>query len=95
MCIFPAVPLMQFAKESYIVDEREKVLHVPIVRSGDLSYESSVICYTRQQTAWVMEDYRERIQTSDSRIYFKPGDKVRQFDTSLQLDSSSSKQWWL
>lgn len=67
---------MQFGKDLYTVKEKEGVLHIPVIRSGDLSYESSVRCYTRSQTAEVMEDFEERRDAEDSRITFLKGEKV-------------------
>lgn len=67
---------MQFAKDLLLVKEKEGVLHVPIIRSGDLSYESSVRCYTQGQSARVMEDFEERRNTDSSRITFLKGEKV-------------------
>ena len=74
---------MNFAESQYIVDESEQKVDVLIVRTGDLSYESSVICYTRQRTAQVMMDYDERVFTEASRITFKPGESVSFFFKSL------------
>lgn len=67
---------MQFAKDTYTVKEKEGTLHIPIFRSGDLSYESSVRCYTQSQTAEVMEDFAERRNAEESRITFLRGEKV-------------------
>lgn len=70
------VPSMQFAKDLLLVKEKEGVLHVPVVRSGDLSYESSVRCYTQSHSAQVMEDFEERRDADSSRITFLKGEKV-------------------
>lgn len=67
---------MYFDSHEYTVDESSRSIHVPVYRSGDLSFESSVICYTRQNTAHVMMDYDERPLTEVSRITFLPGEKV-------------------
>ena len=67
---------MQFDQPEYIVDEARGWLHVPVLRSGDVSYESSLICYTRQQGALVMMDYEERPLADVSRITFLPGVRV-------------------
>lgn len=72
----PAVPSMQFTKDTYTAKEKEGTLHIPIFRTGDLSYESSVRCYTRSQTAQVMEDFTERRDAEESRITFLKGEKV-------------------
>lgn len=67
---------MQFAKDLLLVKEKEGVLHVPVVRSGDLNYESSVRCYTQSHSAQVMEDFEERRDADSSRITFLKGEKV-------------------
>lgn len=69
---------MQFSKDLLLVKEKEGVLHIPIIRSGDLSYESSVRCYTQSHSAQVMEDFEERRNTDSSRITFLKGEKVRE-----------------
>jgi hypothetical protein len=70
---------MQFAKDLLLVKEKEGVLQVPIIRSGDLSYESSVRCYTQSHSAQVMEDFEERRNADSSRITFLKGEKVGRF----------------
>uniref|UniRef100_A0A4W3I1G5 Fraser extracellular matrix complex subunit 1 n=1 Tax=Callorhinchus milii TaxID=7868 RepID=A0A4W3I1G5_CALMI len=81
------VPSMQFGKDIYIVKEKERELHVPIIRTGDLSYESSVRCYTRQLTAQVMEDFEERRNSDDSRITFLKGEKVKNCTVLINDDT--------
>ncbi|PIK53992.1 hypothetical protein BSL78_09129, partial [Apostichopus japonicus] len=53
------VPTMQFSTVKVTVEEQLGVVHIPVTRIGDLSYSSSVVCYTRQKTAQVMMDYDE------------------------------------
>lgn len=67
---------MQFTAEEYTVDESLGSVYIPVYRSGDLRYDSSVICYTRQNTAHVMMDYTERPFTENSRIMFHSGEQV-------------------
>ncbi|XP_066488376.1 extracellular matrix organizing protein FRAS1 [Tiliqua scincoides] len=74
---FQDVPNMQFNKDVYPVKEKDGILHIPIIRTGDLSYESSVRCYTQSQTAKVMEDFGERRNTEESRVTFLKGEKVK------------------
>uniref|UniRef100_A0ACB8E9A0 Extracellular matrix protein fras1 n=1 Tax=Sphaerodactylus townsendi TaxID=933632 RepID=A0ACB8E9A0_9SAUR len=50
---FQDVPSMQFNNDLYPAKEKDGILHLPIIRSGDLSYESSVRCYTQSHTAKV------------------------------------------
>lgn len=59
--MFP-VPLLSFETAKYTVDEKDGKISMPIVRTGDVSCTVSVICYTRQQTAFVMADYQERVR---------------------------------
>lgn len=67
---------MQFEKSAYTVEERDGVLHIPILRTGDLSFKSSVRCFTRTMSAMVMDDFEERRNTDESRITFFKGEKV-------------------
>ncbi|KAJ7411871.1 hypothetical protein BTVI_48371 [Pitangus sulphuratus] len=86
--IFQDVPSMQFIKDTYTVKEKEGTLHIPIFRTGDLSYESSVRCYTRSQTAQVMEDFMERRNAEESRITFLKGEKVKNCSVYVSDDSA-------
>ena len=45
-----------------------------VYRSGDLSFRSTVRCYTRQGTAQVMMDFNERPNTDASILTFLPGE---------------------
>lgn len=74
--LFLAVPSMQFEKLAFTVKEKDGVLHIPIFRTGDLSYKSSVRCFTRTMSAMVMDDFEERRNADDSRITFRKGEKV-------------------
>ncbi|XP_076999177.1 extracellular matrix organizing protein FRAS1 isoform X1 [Tamandua tetradactyla] len=84
---FQDVPSMQFTKDLFLVKEKEGVLHVPIIRSGDLSYESSVRCYTQSQSAKLMEDFDERRNSDSSRITFLKGEKVKNCTVYIHDDS--------
>ncbi|KAM6401739.1 extracellular matrix organizing protein FRAS1 isoform 2-T2 [Pluvialis apricaria] len=86
--IFQDVPSMQFTKDTYTVKEKEGTLHIPIFRTGDLSYESSVRCYTQSQTAEVTEDFAERRNAEESRITFSRGEKVKNCSVSISDDSA-------
>lgn len=67
---------MQFEKVAYTVKEKDGVLHIPIVRTGDLTYKSSVRCFTRTMSAMVMDDFEERRNADVSRVVFLKGEKV-------------------
>ncbi|CAH6883331.1 Fras1 [Phodopus roborovskii] len=84
---FQDVPSMQFAKDLLLVKEKEGVLHIPIIRSGDLSYESSVRCYTQSHSAQVMEDFEERRNADSSRITFLKGEKAKNCTVYIHDDS--------
>ncbi|XP_077332215.1 extracellular matrix organizing protein FRAS1 [Lithobates pipiens] len=84
---FQDVPSMQFSKDVLTVKEKDGLLHVPIIRSGDLSYESSVRCYTQSQSAQVMDDFEERRNSDDSRITFLKGEKVKNCTVFINDDS--------
>ncbi|XP_015220286.2 extracellular matrix organizing protein FRAS1 [Lepisosteus oculatus] len=84
---FQDVPSMQFEKDVYSVKEKNGVLHIPIIRTGDVTFESSVRCYTRTLSAKVMNDFEERKNTDDSRITFFKGEKVKNCTIWLNDDS--------
>ncbi|KFP28080.1 Extracellular matrix protein FRAS1, partial [Colius striatus] len=86
--VFQDVPSMQFTKDTYTVKEKEGTLHIPIFRTGDLSYESSIRCYTQSQTAKVMEDFIERRNAEESRITFLKGEKVKNCSVYVNDDSA-------
>ncbi|XP_042580368.1 extracellular matrix organizing protein FRAS1-like [Cyprinus carpio] len=81
------IPSMQFDKLVYTVKEKDGVLHIPIFRTGDLSYKSSVRCFTRTMSAVVMDDFEERRNADDSRITFQKGEKVKNCTILIQDDS--------
>lgn len=68
---------MQFEKSAYTVKEKDHVLRIPIIRTGDLSFKSSVRCFTRTMSAMVMDDFEERRNADESRITFLKGEKVK------------------
>ncbi|XP_039614478.1 extracellular matrix protein FRAS1 isoform X1 [Polypterus senegalus] len=84
---FQDVPSMQFIKDSYAVQEKTGVLNIPVIRTGDLTYESSVRCYTRMQSAKVMDDFEERSNSDNSRIIFQKGEKIKNCTVQINDDS--------
>ncbi|XP_069482442.1 extracellular matrix organizing protein FRAS1 [Ambystoma mexicanum] len=84
---FQDVPSMQFSKDMYTVKEKEGAIYLPVIRVGDLSFESSVRCYTQAQTATVMEDFEERRNADVSRITFLKGEKVKNCSILINDDS--------
>ncbi|XP_044284420.1 extracellular matrix organizing protein FRAS1 [Varanus komodoensis] len=85
---FQDVPHMKFSKDVYPVKEKDRILCIPIVRTGDLSYESSVRCYTQSQTARVREDFEERRNAEESRVTFLKGEKVKNCTVFIHDDSA-------
>ena len=71
---------MSFVETAVEIKEDSNVISLAIKRSGDTSGQSSVICYTRQNTASVEEDFVERPLTELSRVVFKPGQSVSYFE---------------
>lgn len=71
--IVPLVPKMQFRESVYVGNENSGQILVTVYRSGDISYKSTVRCYSRQGTAQVMMDFEERPNTDASIITFLPG----------------------
>ncbi|KAK7933745.1 hypothetical protein WMY93_004641 [Mugilogobius chulae] len=84
---FLDIPSMQFEKTTFTVKERDSVLNLPIIRSGDLSFKSSVRCFTRTMSAAVMEDFQERPNTDKSRITFLKGERVKNCTLHIVDDS--------
>lgn len=66
---------MEFEDPEYFINEEKGFVEAVIVRSGDITHDSNVRCYTRQDTAKVSEDFKERMDTDSSRIYFQPGEE--------------------
>ncbi|KAE8291739.1 Extracellular matrix protein FRAS1 Precursor [Larimichthys crocea] len=84
---FQDIPSMQFEKRAYTVKEKDSVLHIPIIRTGDLSFKSSVRCFTRTMSAMVMDDFEERRNADESRITFLKGEKVKNCTVHVNDDS--------
>uniref|UniRef100_A0A6I8NJC9 Fraser extracellular matrix complex subunit 1 n=1 Tax=Ornithorhynchus anatinus TaxID=9258 RepID=A0A6I8NJC9_ORNAN len=84
---FQDVPSMQFGKDSYPVREKDGAVHIPVIRSGDLNYESSVRCLTLSQTARVTEDFEGRTDADSARITFLKGEKVKNCTVYINDDS--------
>ncbi|XP_033644314.1 extracellular matrix protein FRAS1-like [Asterias rubens] len=82
------IPTMQFSFRDVKVEEHQGLVHIPIVRSGDLSFESSVRCFTRQRSASVMMDYDERRNTDEFRIIFAPGEKAKNCTVGIVDDQT-------
>ncbi|KAM9392081.1 extracellular matrix organizing protein FRAS1 [Pholidichthys leucotaenia] len=84
---FQDIPSMQFEKSTYTIKERDSVLHIPIIRTGDLSFKSSVRCFTRTMSAMVTDDFEERKNADESRITFLKGEKVKNCTIHINDDS--------
>lgn len=67
------VPNVQFRDAVYVGNEDSGQISAIVYRSGDISYRSTVRCYSRQGTAQVMMDFSERPNTDASIITFLPG----------------------
>ncbi|XP_061575696.1 FRAS1-related extracellular matrix protein 2b [Cololabis saira] len=68
------LPRVQFRDAVYVGDESSGQISATVYRSGDISYKSTVRCYSRQGTAQVMMDFTERPNTDASIITFLPGE---------------------
>ncbi|KAL4623271.1 extracellular matrix protein FRAS1, partial [Arapaima gigas] len=84
---FQDIPSMQFEKHAYTVKEKDRILHIPIIRTGDLTFKSSVRCFTRTMSAMVMDDFEERTNTDSSKITFHDGEKVKNCTIRITDDS--------
>ncbi len=76
-----------FQASSISVKEPDQVLRVPIIRTGDVSHPFSVICHTRHLTAINEKDFIGRYSLEESRIYFKPGERVKDCVVEIINDS--------
>ncbi|KAM4590462.1 FRAS1-related extracellular matrix protein 2b [Fundulus diaphanus] len=68
------LPKVQFRHAVYVGNENSGQISATVYRSGDISYKSTVRCYSRQGTAQVMMDFNERPNTDASVITFLPGE---------------------
>ncbi|KAM6946095.1 FRAS1-related extracellular matrix protein 2b [Aplochiton taeniatus] len=68
------LPKVQFRDAIYMGTEESGQISATVYRSGDISYRSTVRCYSRQATAQVMMDFNERPNTDASIITFLPGE---------------------
>lgn len=71
-----SVPKFEFVDSGVTVEENKGVVSLQIRRSGDTSGEASIICFTRQDTAVVDDDFTERSFTETSRLVFAAGQTV-------------------
>lgn len=63
---------MEFASAEYRVLESEGEVVAMVTRSGDISGDSYVRCFTSQVSAEPDVDYEERPNTNASLVIFKP-----------------------
>ncbi|KAI7790051.1 putative fras1 related extracellular matrix protein 2b [Triplophysa rosa] len=68
------LPKVQFGDASYTGNEYDGQISAIVYRSGDLSYKSTVRCYSLQGSAQVMMDFNERPNTDVSTVLFLPGE---------------------
>ncbi|MBN3297142.1 FREM2 protein, partial [Amia calva] len=81
------LPKVQFKEPLYTADEVDGQVSAIVYRSGDISYKSTVRCYTRQGSAQVMMDYDERPNTDTSIVTFLPGESEKPCVVTLVDDS--------
>ncbi|WAQ99640.1 FREM2-like protein [Mya arenaria] len=67
------LPKMQFKAAEYRVLESDLQVVAKVTRSGDISSQSEVRCYTRPITAKGDMDFVERPDSEDSLVVFLPG----------------------
>uniref|UniRef100_A0AAR2KAS0 Cadherin domain-containing protein n=1 Tax=Pygocentrus nattereri TaxID=42514 RepID=A0AAR2KAS0_PYGNA len=85
------LPKVQFRDVTYTGNENDGKITAIIYRSGDLSYRSSVRCYSRQGSAQVMMDFNERPNTEASTITFLPGE-VEKPCTLILVDDAEHEE---
>ncbi|XP_069747817.1 FRAS1-related extracellular matrix protein 2-like isoform X2 [Narcine bancroftii] len=81
------LPKVQFKDSTYVGKENDGQITAVVYRSGDISYKSTVRCYTRQASAQVMMDFVERPNTDDSLITFLPGEIEKPCTVTLSDDT--------
>lgn len=81
------MPKVQFRDAVYVGNENSGQISALVYRSGDISYKSTVRCYSRQGTAQVMMDFNERPNTDASIIIFLPGSVIKYF-TVLRVQTT-------
>uniref|UniRef100_A0A8C5EMK9 FRAS1-related extracellular matrix protein 2-like n=2 Tax=Gouania willdenowi TaxID=441366 RepID=A0A8C5EMK9_GOUWI len=81
------LPKVQFIEAVYVGNEHTGTISATLYRSGDVSYKSTVRCYSRQGTAQVMVDFSERPNTDASIITFLPGEVEKQCTLVLVDDT--------
>lgn len=86
------VPKVQFRDAVYVGHENSGHISATVYRSGDISYKSTVRCYSRQGTAQVMMDFNERPNTDASIITFLPGSTCSTFSLAWFLYFESQGQ---
>lgn len=68
-----SAPVVQFNDTLFNVTEEEKVVDIPVIRKGDITKPSTVVCYTKQLTAISNQDFKERKEDAESTIHFEAG----------------------
>ena len=70
-----AAPVIQFTEPTHEIKETDGKIVIPIVRTGNTSTESTVVCYTMDDTAIADDDYLARPDSELSTVEFAPGNK--------------------
>eukprot|EP00062_Callorhinchus_milii_P007006 gi/632948132/ref/XP_007889422.1/ PREDICTED: FRAS1-related extracellular matrix protein 2 [Callorhinchus milii] len=81
------LPKVQFKDTLYVGNEKDGRVTAVVYRSGDISYKSTVRCYTRQGSAQVMMDFDERPNTDESIITFLPDEIEKPCSVTLNDDT--------
>lgn len=85
------MPKVQFRDAIYVGNENSGQISAVVYRSGDISYKSTVRCYSRQGTAQVMMDFNERPNTDASLITFLPSSVTKHSSVTSLLVQTSNK----
>ncbi len=83
---------MSFNSSMYTVEESAGKMRIAVVRSGDLSGETSVVCTCEDGSALSPSEY-QRVST---KLTFFKGDRVKLCDIPIKDDSSfeDSKEFY-
>ena len=65
---------VEFEKTKYEVQESDKFISIPIIRSGDLTSEVQVECLTQDESAFNNQDYVPRKKSGPNMVKIPAGE---------------------
>jgi len=84
--------VLQFqTNEMKVLENSNRQIQIPVVRSGDVTQQITAVCYTRQDTAMAREDFVERRRAISSRVVFLPHESSKNCTINLIDDTIREK----